>query len=155
MINRIYNIIIYAHFAENTLDDYFSNNPNADTSDYNNLPSSIKEYLSEKSNKYLGLEFDEIDHNKLFLIIHGTLIVDDISVILNQFEPLMSRISSEQNLTLEETSHSPIPGWVVSPFIVSGADYIVTDKIKTYIDLTSESELVELTRDLQIKNILT
>lgn len=155
MINRIYNIIIYAHFVENTLDDYFSNNPKASTSDYNNLPSSIKEYLSEKSNKYLGLEFDEIDHNKLFIIIHGTLLVDDLSVILSQFEPIMSKISSESNLTLQETADFPINGWVVSPFRVSGADYIVTDKIKTYIGFISNSELTKLTRDLQIKNILT
>ena len=111
--------------------------------------------MSEKSNKYLGLEFDEIDHNKLFVIIHGTLLVDDLNVILSQFEPIMSKISSESNLTLQETSDFPITGWVVSPFRVSGADYIVTDKIKEYINFISDSELTKLTRDLQIKNILT
>ncbi len=157
MINKIFNIVIYAHIAENAIDGYFSNNPDAakNASDLNVMPDHLKEYLSEKSDRYLGIDFNKIDHNKLFTIIHGTLLVDDIDKVINQFESVIHNISDEENLQLKVTSDNPIPGWVIHPFRVTGADHIVTSNIETYLSYIPESEVIEIIRDLKIKNILT
>lgn len=161
MINKIYNIIIYSHFAQKVIDRHLTNLfqqqrinfPNE--SDYNMLSDNDKTYLNEKSRKYLGLDFNEIDHNKMFIIMYGSLLVEDIYNLFNCFESTIHKVSAEQNLALDKFDDMIDIQWLISQFTVSGADYEITEEIKIYIDLITESEFTELIRDLKIGDILT
>ncbi len=158
MLNKIYNIVIYAHFAQRAIDEYLraasSEISDAWSKDHNLLPDHLKEYLDEKSSKYLGLGVDTIDHNKLFCIIHGTLMVDEINILLDYFEPRINEIRDYKNLFPEETDDSIVVGWVIHHAKVVGADHWLTLQIIEYINCVSEQEQKELIRDLQIKNLI-
>jgi hypothetical protein len=114
------------------------------------LPEHIKIYLSEKSNKYLGVEYDDINHLKLFDILHGTLLVEDIEKLLESFRPLWSKISDRCFIKRED---SPIPEFQ-GTFTVIGVDYSITRDIKSYLESYSVDELKSLMRDIKLSSIL-
>jgi hypothetical protein len=158
MLNRIYNIIIYTHFAQRAIDEYLRGVDSAISevwsNDHNILPEHLKEYLNEKSSKYLGLDVDSIDHNKIFCIIYGTLMVEEINVLVDYFEPRLSEIRNYENLFPEETDDSIVHGWVIKQAKIVGADHWLTIQIIEYVNNISETERKELIRDLQIKNLI-
>ena len=167
MLNKVYNIVIYAHLARRCMSDYILGQTYPSTSnlsasiniaeaniskwkeDHNCIPNHTKEYCEEKLNRYLGdFEFKDIDHN---ILIDKTN-VSDISTLVDYFTPMMDRISSNQNL-IPKVTDSIIMNWMVTPFTVIGADHWLTKEIEEYLEDIGENGIKELIRDLKIKFI--
>ncbi len=165
MINRIYNLIIYAHFVKlcisNHIKDDTAEHFSKWLSDHNDVIHFQREYLQEKAHKYLGdVDFGEIDHNKIIDTYYGNKSADDLSILdiesLLTSLPIM-KVSDRANLSPETTDDSFCKGWVVDRFKVIGCDHETTSDIEEYLYYLGEEgqdRIIELLRDLQIQECL-
>lgn len=161
MINRIYNLIIYAHFVKLCISNHIKDDTAEHFSkwllDHNDVIHFQRKYLQEKVDKYLGdIEFDEIDHNKIIDTYYGNKSADDLSILdiesLLESLPIM-RVSDRANLSGEKTDDSFCKGWVVERFKVMGCDHETTNDIEEYVENIQDS-IIELLRDLQIQEVV-
>ncbi len=165
MINRIYNLIIYAHFVKLCISNHIKDDTAEHFSkwllDHNDVIHFQRKYLQEKVHKYLGdIGFDEIDHNKIIDTYYENQSADDLSILdidsLLESLPIM-RVSDRANLSGEKTDDSFCKGWVVERFKVMGCDHETTSDIEEYLYYLGEEgqdRIIELLRDLQIQECL-
>lgn len=157
-INKVYNIVIYSHIALNCIDGFLKD------VDYkgdffkifneNILPDHLITYLNEKSDKYLGIPYSKIDHTKLFDILHGTLILNDLTDIVESFRTLWGDMHDAPYMIIDDDI--VIPGYYEKRYTARGVDYKVAGEIKDYLDIydVKGGKMESLIRDIQLATIL-
>src|SRR5574343_68841 len=147
MINRVYNIVVFCNIALNSFDKYLrKNNISGDVSKLE-IPNYMMTYLNEKANRYLGFDYkDNIDHNEIFHIYMGSLIVKELDELIEYFEPKILLISNQSNIQCELKLHEDEFNITLTPFVVMGCDYRVTNDIKDYLFYYS-GEMDQIVRD--------
>ena len=155
-MNKVYNIIVYSHILLHRLNnlfheiDYRGTLEDAFDPSKNIIPKHLIDYLDEKSTKYVGLNYNEIDNVKLLSIMYGTVIVNPIDELLPVFESKWDSVSSEKFVDIQI---------MIEPFkeirvIVAGLDYEVTRDFKDYLCFYDDYELRSTVRDLQLKTLI-
>jgi hypothetical protein len=158
MLDKIHNIIIYAHFACNHFRNKSLGFVTKDI-DFNKLLEHEHEYLQEKVDKYLSKEISvtELNHNEIVIMWFNKPSVNSLGALIEYFMPLIDKIKTTTNL-LPKTelidSSGSLTGITDQFFTVHGADYSVIREIESYMHSYSEEVWEEVIRDSKIQNII-
>lgn len=150
MINKYYNIIIYAHFVQRVVFEHFKAPLEGVESKSNllatiELPNHAIEYLEEKANRF-NLSFNDFELDELL----DKRYLEPLSDLLPALFKVFDKISNESNIDFGESD--PVSGIMLRmPRVKAGADHWLGQSILSYID--DIQNLTEIKRDLQIKTL--
>lgn len=153
-MNKFYNIVVYAHLVLDRLEEILGEMNYRDTIDNffdRDIPDYVIDYLEEKSQKYLGVAYHDIDHKKLIEVMYGSLIVGEARDILPVFSKVWDRVCDDKYVDIDIQT---IPYDHTTIYVHGISTPSLTQNIKDYILTYNDSEVKSLIRDMNIDMIL-
>ncbi len=158
MRDKINNIIIYAHFAQNHFRTHLNGLSIREGYNFNEFKNHGAEYLQEKVKRYLGktIRVEEIDHNQILSVWLNKPSIAQLEELTKYFIPFIGRLSTANNIVPETEvldSNGNSVGIIDQFFSVHGADFTLNNEIQSYINDYKEEEWIAVIRNLKLNNI--